>query len=206
MAVLGSSATFQGLQTFSHSAAFLVQISHSERAKEKGKDARVFKFFWYSGAPDLFSRWWSGKRIAAIYRKEKTSMVVSWAFSFSEHLSILFLAWQLWSEMCCILSWHQHLLSSDEREDNLNKDPTVLSVVVLPQPSVSSSPLQWQRQNHKTTRFVVNILLFSSAKILKQLTDRQKITLSSELLRQGQIPRGNSVEYFSWLLFMLDWG
>lgn len=51
MAVLGSSGTFQGLQTFSQSAASLVQISHSERAKEKGKDASVFKqlvVFWSS--------------------------------------------------------------------------------------------------------------------------------------------------------------
>lgn len=30
--------------------------------------------------------------------------------------------------------------------------------------------------------------------------------LSSELLRQGEVPRENSVEYISWLRLMLDWG
>lgn len=109
-----------------------------------------------------------------------------------------------WHGSCwvkCTASWVDNSICLVvAEEDSLNKDPTVLSV------DVSSSLLHWQTQNRKTTRFVVNILLFFSAKSLKHLTDRQKITLSSELLMQGQVPRGNSVEFLPWLLLLLDWG
>lgn len=114
-----------------------------------------------------------------------------------------------WHGSCwvkCTASWADTSIcwAVMKGEDSLNKDPTVLAVVAILQLWVSSS-LHWQRQNHKNTRLVVNIFLFSSAKSLKHLTDGQ-ITLSSELLMQDQVPRGNSVEYFSWLLLMLDWG
>lgn len=152
MAVLGSSATFQGLQIFSQSTAFLVQISYSERAKEKGKDAFIFKLCWYSGSPDLFNQWQYGKRIAAIYWKEKTRMVVSSVFRFSAHLSILFLAWQLLSEMYCILSWHQYLLSSHKKRRQPEQGPYSAvcgSYSTASSQFISSAMTDTKSQNHQ---------------------------------------------------------